>query len=88
MGVIVPDAWMTWFKGAVVPSVLGLLTVPAIVYWMAPPEMKSSPEAPVVAAARLKDMGPPTRNELVTIAVLVVSPILRYLHQSIILFNI
>ena len=73
MGVIIPDVWITWFKGACVPAVVGLLTVPAMVYWMAPPEMKSSPEAPMVAAARLKEMGPLSRNEIVTIAVLFVS---------------
>jgi len=77
MGVIIPDVWITWLKGAVVPAAIGLLTIPAIIYWMAPPEMKRSPEAPVVAAARLKEMGPPSRNELITIAVLAVSPSIR-----------
>ena len=72
MGVVVPDAWMTWFKGAVVPALLGLLTVPLAVFWLAPPDMTHSPEAPILAAARLRDMGPPSRNELVTLGVLMV----------------
>ena len=63
---------MTWFKGAVVPATVGLIMIPLITYLLAPPEMKSSPEAPIVAAARLKEMGPPSRNEKITMGVLTV----------------
>ncbi|GAX76217.1 hypothetical protein CEUSTIGMA_g3661.t1 [Chlamydomonas eustigma] len=70
MGVVIPDTWMTWFKGAVVPAVLGMIMIPAMVFVMAPPGMKTSPEAPAEAAARLKQMGPPTRNEIITTVVL------------------
>eukprot|EP00955_Chlamydomonas_euryale_P077205 362876-Chlamydomonas_euryale.AAC.2 len=40
MGVNIPDLWMEWFKGAIVPSLVGLLTIPALVYALAPPGMK------------------------------------------------
>ena len=63
LGVAIPSAWVTWFKAAVVPALLGLLLTPMIMYKIFAPEIKDTPEAPALAAARLQKMGPMTRDE-------------------------
>jgi DASS family divalent anion:Na+ symporter len=65
MGVAIPNAWVTWFKAALVPALLGLIITPAIMYRAFPPEVKETPEAPRLAAARLEAMGPMSRDERV-----------------------
>lgn len=44
MGVVIPSAWVTWFKAALVPGILGLLMTPALMYKIFPPEIKDTPE--------------------------------------------
>lgn len=65
MGVAIPNAWVTWFKAALVPALLGLIITPAIMYRAFPPEVKETPEAPRLAAKRLEAMGPMSRDERV-----------------------
>eukprot|EP00889_Picochlorum_renovo_P001928 jgi/Picre1/28958/NNA_004352.t1 len=63
MGVIIPSAWVTWFKAAFVPAIISLLLTPMIMYKIFPPEIKSTPEAPALAEKRLESMGPMSRDE-------------------------
>jgi DASS family divalent anion:Na+ symporter len=63
LGVAVPGTWVTWFKAAVVPALLGLLVTPLLMYKIFPPAIKSTPEAPALAAQRLEKMGPMSRDE-------------------------
>lgn len=44
LGVVLPSAWVTWFKAAVVPALLGLLITPVLMYKIFPPEIKNTPE--------------------------------------------
>lgn len=37
LGAPIPDPWVTWFKGACVPALLGLITIPYMIYKMDPP---------------------------------------------------
>ena len=48
MGVLVASPWVTWFKAAVVPAVVGLLLTPLLMYKLFTPEIKDTPEAPKV----------------------------------------
>lgn len=48
---IVPNAFITWFKAALVPAWAGLLVTPLVLYKLFPPEVKHTPEAPKVCAA-------------------------------------
>ena len=32
LGVVIPSPWVTWFKGALVPALLGLLVTPLIMF--------------------------------------------------------
>lgn len=37
MGVVIPDVWMTWAMGALVPGVVSVIMVPALMYKITPP---------------------------------------------------
>lgn len=68
MGVIIPNAWTTWFAAAAVPAVSCLLLTPLIMYRIFSPEIKETPEAPALAAKRLESMGPMGRDEKIMLA--------------------
>ncbi|KAJ8423429.1 hypothetical protein Cgig2_015483 [Carnegiea gigantea] len=57
--------WMDWTKAAVVPGLASLIVVPLLLYVIYPPEIKSSPDAPKLAAQKLEKMGPMSRNEII-----------------------
>lgn len=63
MGVTIPNAWMTWFIGASVPSLLMVILTPLLAYKLIPPELKDTPEAPAQAEKALAEMGPMSTNE-------------------------
>lgn len=73
LGVTISHRWLTWAKFAIVPGVVGLLATPAILYWVFPPETKETPEAPAMAAEKLKAMGPVTKNEWVMIGTMLIA---------------
>ncbi len=62
-------SWMGWLMAAVVPGMIGVILVPIVLYWVYPPEIKHTPEAPREAARQLKSLGPITRSEWTTLAV-------------------
>ena len=49
--------WLTWALAALLPGSLSLLIMPLLVYWLYPPQLKFTPEAPKLARERLKKMG-------------------------------
>ncbi|KAF7848932.1 hypothetical protein BT93_L1418 [Corymbia citriodora subsp. variegata] len=63
LGVIVNNPWVSWFKAASLPAIVSLLATPLILYKLYPPEIKDTPDAPAMAAKKLENMGPVTRNE-------------------------
>ena len=63
--------WAGWAAAAIVPGMLSLLLVPLLIYRLYPPEVTHTPEAPAFARERLREMGPPTRDERVLVAVFV-----------------
>lgn len=63
LGVVVGSPWVTWFKVASLPAIIGLLAMPYLMYKIYPPEIKDTPEAPALATKRLQEMGPVSRNE-------------------------
>jgi DASS family divalent anion:Na+ symporter len=64
-------SFATWFIAASVPSLFALATVPYLLYRFFPPEVTKTPEAPDVARANLKKMGPVTRDEWIMSATFV-----------------
>ncbi len=67
LGIVVVSPWLTWFKAACVPAIIGLLVTPLLVYKLYPPEVQSTPDAPAQAAAKLKELGPLTQDELMVV---------------------
>jgi L-tartrate/succinate antiporter len=64
-------AWIDWFLAFAPVGILLLATVPLLVYWIYPPEVKEGAEVPAWAAKELGKMGPLTQREI-TLGILVV----------------
>lgn len=56
-------SWTMWAMAACVPGLLSLLLVPVVVARVCPPGVAHTPEAPAMARAALKDLGPMSRRE-------------------------
>lgn len=61
---------MTWLKGSFLPAAVTFAVIPALVYVCFPPELKKTPEAPAMARAKLKELGPMTSGEYITMITL------------------
>lgn len=73
LGVKIASPWVSWFKAASLPAFLSLLAIPYVLYKIFPPETKDTPEAPALAAKKLEQMGPVTKNELVMIGTMLLA---------------
>jgi divalent anion:Na+ symporter, DASS family len=49
--------WTGWAVAALVPGIVSLLVVPFVIYKLAPPEIKETPEAAQIARDKLAEMG-------------------------------
>ena len=63
--------WAHWALAASVPGALSLLLVPLLIFRLYPPEITTTPEAPELARARLREMGAMTRDERILLTVFV-----------------
>lgn len=73
IGVKIGNPWVTWFKVSSLPAIVGILVTPYLLYKIFPPEIKDTPDAPALAAQKLKNMGPVTRNEWVMIGTMLLA---------------
>ncbi len=55
--------WMSWAVAGFVPGLVAFFVVPLVLYKLYPPELKKTGDAPKMAAQKLKEMGPISRNE-------------------------
>lgn len=62
-------SWATWAIACIVPGLCSLIVLPVLLYVIYPPEMKSTPDAPVFARQKLKDIGPLSKAEMIMLAV-------------------
>ena len=60
-----------WLAAAIIPAIVSLAIVPLMIYRIAPPEVKETPEAAKFATAELNKIGPWSRNEKIMLGVLV-----------------
>lgn len=56
-------SWGKWVLASSVPCLICLLLVPLIAYWLTNPEIKQTPNAPLLARTELQQMGSMSRNE-------------------------
>ncbi|KAI8470394.1 MAG: Sodium/sulfate symporter [Monoraphidium minutum] len=68
LGLDLGNHFLVWSQGALVPALLGTVLTPYLVYWLQPPTIKDTPEAPKAAAARLEQLGRLTQDETVMLA--------------------
>ncbi|MBK5074788.1 DASS family sodium-coupled anion symporter [Budviciaceae bacterium CWB-B4] len=61
--------WGMWAIAALIPAIVSLIVVPLVIYWLYPPEIKSTPNAPVFAKDKLRELGPVSLSEKITLAV-------------------
>jgi len=55
--------WGGWAIAALVPGILSLILIPLVIYWMSPPEIKSTPDASSWASNKLREMGSMAKGE-------------------------
>jgi L-tartrate/succinate antiporter len=63
-------AWVDWFVAFAPVGILLLATLPLLIYWIYPPEVKEGAEVPAWAAKELDKMGPLSAREI-TLGILV-----------------
>ncbi|KAF8091239.1 hypothetical protein N665_0451s0051 [Sinapis alba] len=73
LGVVIANPWVSWFKAASLPAIISLLCTPFILYKLYPPETKDTPDAPGIAALKLKQMGPVTKNEWIMVGTMLLA---------------
>lgn len=61
--------WGMWALAAFAPGILSLLIMPWVVYAICPPEIKKTPDAPDFAKKKLKELGPLSLAEKITLSV-------------------
>lgn len=55
--------WMSWAAAGFIPGLAAFFIVPLVLYKLYPPELKKTGDAPKMAAEKLKEMGPISKNE-------------------------
>src|SRR6266850_7466705 len=73
--------WLTWFIYFAPVGILLLATLPLLVYWIYPPQVKEGAEVQAWAAKELEKMGPLTRREI-TLAVLVLIALVMWIFRG------
>lgn len=64
-------SWSTWAIAALVPGILSLIFMPLVIYFLFPPEIKSTPDAPILAKSKLKELGRIKKAEWLMIMVFI-----------------
>ncbi len=65
--------WAGWALAAIVPGTLAMLAIPFVMYYINPPEIKSTPQAQELAKENLRKLGPMKRDEKIMVGVFVIS---------------
>ena len=61
----------SWLLAASVPTIVGIVLMPPLLFWLIGPELRSTPEAPEAARRALAALGPLSRNEKIVLAAFV-----------------
>ncbi len=61
--------WAMWAIAALVPGIVSLLVMPLVVYWLYPPTIKNTPDAPQFARNKLQELGFMSLAEKITLGV-------------------
>lgn len=61
--------WMMWAVAAFLPALVSVFTTPLVIYILYKPDLTRTPEAPSLARKRLKELGPVSLQEKMTLSV-------------------
>ncbi|GAB3357491.1 MULTISPECIES: DASS family sodium-coupled anion symporter [Giesbergeria] len=64
-------SWSTWALAMLVPGLLAIGLMPLVLYWLYPPDIKSTPDAADFARSKLTALGPINRGEGIMLGVFV-----------------
>jgi DASS family divalent anion:Na+ symporter len=70
-GIDLELSWGRWALAAVVPGIVSLALLPIVLMKIFPPELKETPEAPILAQKALQEMGPMSMREKTLGAVII-----------------
>lgn len=62
-------SWGTWALAMIVPGIVAQIVMPLVLYFLFPPELKKTPEAPAFARQKLREMGPMLYGEKVMLGI-------------------
>lgn len=62
-------SWGMWAIAAFVPALVSLLLMPLVIYFLYPPQIKRTPDAPQFARAQMQALGPLALAEKITLGV-------------------
>ena len=71
LGVEFRLSWSAWAIAAIVPGILSLLIMPIVIYFICPPTIKKTPDAPSFAKKKLKELGKISLPEAITAGVFI-----------------
>ncbi len=77
-------SWTTWFVGFLPVGIILIVSLPALVYKIYPPEIKSSPEVPKWAAEELKKIGKMSYKEMLMALLALLALVLWIFAQNVI----
>lgn len=78
--------WSSWFLAALVPGIISLIVIPLVIYKLYPPEIKETPDAPMVAEDALKNMGKMKKDEIL-MALIFITVLILWIVGSLIDIN-
>ncbi|WP_086243631.1 DASS family sodium-coupled anion symporter [Campylobacter devanensis] len=62
-------SWIQWALGMFVPGILAMMIMPLVIYFLSPPEIKSTPNARAFAKEKLAQLGAMRRDEKIMFGV-------------------
>lgn len=65
--------WGLWSLAAFIPALVSFIFFPLYLYYFCPPEIKATPEAKLMAIQKLKELGPISKSETITICIFLLS---------------
>jgi DASS family divalent anion:Na+ symporter len=68
-GAQVSISWATWALAMLLPGLVAIFLMPLVLYWLYPPEIKTTPNARQFARAKLQERGPLARGEKIMLGV-------------------
>lgn len=60
--------WGMWAIAALLPALVSLIVIPLVIYWLYPPQIKITPNAQVFAKEKMRELGPVSLPEKITLS--------------------